>query len=274
MAAILIVDDSILMRRNLKVLLAEAGHTVVAEAANGIEAYREYAKHLPDLVTMDITMPVLNGVDALKKIIATYPLAKVIMISSLDQKSTVFEAIENGAMHYILKPITLEKILTTIRSVLDLPAVEREKEVGLNTGTGIGLGAEAEAETETEAGSRQFSGMGSTEDGKSAPFTIDNKNGIFIITIFPTLDEAAIQSIHTVLQGFLFIKPLKLVFQIEIEQLTDAELQSFANFVNAIKQVDGTVGIVCRHLRLIRQLKEMDATVFAKIYTELNEIVM
>lgn len=131
MATILIVDDSILMRRNLKMMLTEAGHQVVAEASNGIEAYKEYAKHMPDLVTMDITMPVMSGIDAVKKIIATYPAANIIMISALDQKSMVFEAIQNGAKHYILKPITMDKILETIDDVLK---IHREEATGRQSG--------------------------------------------------------------------------------------------------------------------------------------------
>ncbi len=118
MAKILIVDDSILMRRNLKALLTEAGHEVIAEAANGMEAFREYGLKQPDLVTMDITMPVMSGIDAVKKIIDVYPDAKIIMVSALDQKSMVFDAIQNGAKHYLLKPITLESLFATIAEVL------------------------------------------------------------------------------------------------------------------------------------------------------------
>jgi YesN/AraC family two-component response regulator len=252
MATILIVDDSILMRRNLRVLLAEAGHEVVAEASNGMEGYREYAKHLPDLVTMDITMPIMSGLDSLKKIIATYPEAKVIMISALDQKSMVFEAIQNGAMHYILKPITLEKMLMTINTVLDLPQVKR--------------GADS-----TEEG--KLSSI-NKEREKDQPFIIENKNGIFIISVYPTLDEMSMSSIKTAMQGFLFIKPLKVVFNFEMESLTDLELKSFTDFIIAIKAADGMVGIVCPNLRLIRQMKSKDADLFAKIYTDIKEIVM
>lgn len=119
MANILIVDDSSIMRRNLRSMLTQAGHTVVAEASNGSQAYLQYAAHKPDLVTMDITMPIMNGIEAVKKIIADFPDASIIMISALDQKMMVFEALECGAKHYILKPITVSKILTTIEQVLE-----------------------------------------------------------------------------------------------------------------------------------------------------------
>lgn len=256
MANILVVDDSILMRRNLKVLLLEAGHTVVAEAVNGIEAYREYAKHLPDLVTMDITMPVMNGIEALKKIMAIFPSAKVIMISSLDQKSMVFEAIQNGAMHYILKPVTLEKILSTINDVLDLPR-EDARAGGGATGSGGSLEA-----------------PNSAVGARAVPFTIDNKNGIFIISVFPLVDEAALQSIHMALQGFVYVKPLKVVFNFELEKLTDVELDTFISFIKSVHAAEGATCIVSRNLRLIRQLKAADEVLFAKIYTDLTEIVI
>jgi two-component system chemotaxis response regulator CheY len=117
-AKILIVDDSIIMRRNLKEILTEAGHSVVAEASDGKKAVMEYESHMPDLVTMDITMPVMNGIEAVKKIISKNPEAKIIMISALDQRNMVFEALENGASHYIVKPITPENVLAVIGAVL------------------------------------------------------------------------------------------------------------------------------------------------------------
>ncbi len=118
MARVMIVDDSIIARRNLKVILTQAGHTIVAEASNGKEAMIEYDKYMPDLVTMDITMPILNGIDAVKGIIRKYPEARIVMISALDQRNMVFEALENGAQHYIIKPITSDNVLKVVETVL------------------------------------------------------------------------------------------------------------------------------------------------------------
>lgn len=119
MAKILIVDDSMIMRRNLKAILVQAGHSVIAEASNGKEAFIEYEKHMPDLVTMDITMPIMNGIDAVKKIISSFPDARIVMISALDQRNMVFEALENGAKHYIVKPIAADNVLSVIHAVLE-----------------------------------------------------------------------------------------------------------------------------------------------------------
>ncbi len=118
MANVLIVDDSSVMRRNLKMLFKDAGHNVVAEAADGKQGYLEYEKHLPDLVTMDISMPIMDGVEAVEKILAEFPEAKIIMISALDQKNMVFNALRAGAKHYIVKPITIKKVTNIVDKVL------------------------------------------------------------------------------------------------------------------------------------------------------------
>jgi len=120
MARILIVDDSSIVRRNLKTILTRAGHEIIAEAENGMQAYNEYAKNKPDLVTMDITMPLLDGVRAVKKIINDYPQARIIMVSALDQKNMVIAAIQNGAKHYILKPFEADKVIAVVGAVLDI----------------------------------------------------------------------------------------------------------------------------------------------------------
>ncbi len=118
MAKILIVDDSSIVRRNLKTILTRAGHEIIAEAENGMQAYNEYTKNKPDLVTMDITMPLLDGVRAVKKIMTTYPEARIIMVSAIDQKNMVLAAIQNGAKHYILKPFDPDKVIAAVNAVL------------------------------------------------------------------------------------------------------------------------------------------------------------
>ncbi len=120
MARILVVDDSSIVRRNLKTILLRGGHHVVAEAENGMQAISEYERHNPDLITMDITMPLMDGVQAVKKIVNTYPQAKIIMVSAIDQKSMVLAALQNGAKHYILKPFDPEKVIASVEAVLKI----------------------------------------------------------------------------------------------------------------------------------------------------------
>lgn len=119
MANILIVDDSRTSRKILRSVLEEAGYIVVDEAKNGQEGYEKYVELKPDLVTMDITMPVMTGVEALKKIKTEFPEAKVIMVSAAGQQHNMLEAVQNGAAEFIAKPFDVENIKKVIANVLE-----------------------------------------------------------------------------------------------------------------------------------------------------------
>jgi YesN/AraC family two-component response regulator len=118
MAKVLIVDDSIMIRKLIRTILERSDHTIVAEAGDGNEAYYKYKVFEPDLVTMDVAMPEYNGIDGVKKIISEYPEASIIMISAITQRDMVFEALESGAKQYIFKPLTSDKLSTVINNVL------------------------------------------------------------------------------------------------------------------------------------------------------------
>lgn len=122
MARIMVVDDTYFMRALIKAILKQAGHNIVAEARDGDEALRNYMLYKPDLVTMDITMSGMNGLDAVKAIISNDKTAKIIMISAMSQKSMVIGAIRNGAKHFIIKPVTVDKIIGVINEVLGIKA--------------------------------------------------------------------------------------------------------------------------------------------------------
>lgn len=114
MLNIMVVDDSSMIRKVFVSLLEKLGQNVVAQASSGKEAISLYEEHMPDLVTMDITMPIMNGIEALKKIKAKYKDAKIIMVTSHGEEKQVMEAITNGAKGYVLKPITEDKIRNAI----------------------------------------------------------------------------------------------------------------------------------------------------------------
>lgn len=118
MANILIVDDSRTSRRILRGVLEAEGYTIIGEAANGQEGYDMYVQYKPDLVTMDITMPVMDGVQSLKKIKADFPDAKVIMVTAAGQKHNVVEAVQSGAADFIPKPFDVEQIKSTLKKIL------------------------------------------------------------------------------------------------------------------------------------------------------------
>lgn len=119
MARILIVDDSMVARYNLRNILEAAGHEVVAEAKDGEEGFALFKEHAPDLVTMDITMPKLNGIDCLKMIMDTNAEACVMMVSALGQNAKVLEALNAGARHYVTKPFAEDNVVEAINEVLN-----------------------------------------------------------------------------------------------------------------------------------------------------------
>lgn len=115
---VVIVDDSALIRRTLRDLIEAEGYTVVSEAVNGEDAVEMYKKYSPDLITLDITMPIKNGIDALKEIIAADPKAKIVMVTAAGQQQTVIEAIKLGADRFIMKPFSKEEVISMLDEVI------------------------------------------------------------------------------------------------------------------------------------------------------------
>ncbi|MBK5251251.1 MAG: response regulator [Peptostreptococcaceae bacterium] len=116
--SVLIVDDAVFVRMMVKDILEKNGFMVVGEAGNGIKAVEEYKKLKPDIVTMDITMPEMNGIEALKEIKKFDPKAKVIMCSARGQQVMVLDAIKAGAMDFIVKPFNGERVVEAIYKAL------------------------------------------------------------------------------------------------------------------------------------------------------------
>ncbi|MEK6646142.1 MAG: response regulator [Candidatus Firestonebacteria bacterium] len=115
---ILLVDDSAFMRMMLKDILIKEKYTVVGEATDGKHAAGKYIELKPDLVTMDMIMPEMNGIDAVKEIKKNDPNAKVIMVSAMGQQSLVDEAIQAGALGFIVKPFQAQQVIETVKNIL------------------------------------------------------------------------------------------------------------------------------------------------------------
>lgn len=113
--SVLIVDDIAYVRKTMKQILTSNGYRVVGEAANGDEAVRLYQELQPDFVTMDLVMPVMNGVEATKLIMKHDPQAVILILSSMMQENLVTEAVLAGAKDYIVKPFQTEEVLKVIR---------------------------------------------------------------------------------------------------------------------------------------------------------------
>ncbi|MBU3098595.1 response regulator [Clostridium estertheticum] len=118
MARVLIVDDAAFMRMMIKDILEKNGFEVVGEASNGLKGVELYKTEKPDIVTMDITMPEMDGIEAVKAIKAFDPAAKVIMCSAMGQQTMVMDAIRAGARDFIVKPFQSDRVLEAIKKVL------------------------------------------------------------------------------------------------------------------------------------------------------------
>lgn len=118
MARIMIVDDSAFMRMMIRSILVEVGHEVVAEAADGMEAVQKYDHCQPDLVTMDITMRQMNGIEAVREIIERHPEARIIMCTAMGQQSLLMDALAAGAKGFVIKPFTKAKVLEEVQKLL------------------------------------------------------------------------------------------------------------------------------------------------------------
>ncbi|WNR42686.1 response regulator [Paenibacillus roseipurpureus] len=129
MIKVMIVDDSHVMRTILNKIIVESGFEVVCEAATGFEAIQLYAEYHPDIVTMDITMPDLDGVHAVTKIMQRFPNAKIIMCSAMGQKPLVIDAVLAGAKDFIVKPFEAERVKESVLKVLGLatPSAHSDK---------------------------------------------------------------------------------------------------------------------------------------------------
>ena len=117
MRRVLVVDDAAFMRMSIKLMLEKGEYKVIGEASNGEEGVKLYKELMPDLVTMDITMPIKSGLDALKDIIAYDSKAKVIMVSAMGQELMVREAILRVAKNFIVKPFKEESIISMFNKI-------------------------------------------------------------------------------------------------------------------------------------------------------------
>ncbi len=117
--SILICDDAAFMRMMIKDILVKNGYNIAAEAENGIKAVEKYNETKPDLVLMDITMPEMDGIQALKQIKAADPNASVVMCSAMGQQAMVIESIQSGARDFIVKPFQPDRVLEAVKKAVE-----------------------------------------------------------------------------------------------------------------------------------------------------------
>ncbi|MCK8060123.1 MULTISPECIES: response regulator transcription factor [unclassified Fusibacter] len=195
MARILIADDSLVMRRNIKTMLQQTNHKIIGEADNGKKAYMAAIELCPDLITMDINMPIMTGVEAVKKIKAQNKDIKIIMISSEADKHSVFSALEAGADNYLLKPLNRDKLIQVIDKVSsDSSSALRVDKLKTLTGH----------EPFFEQISKENSG-----------YVIENAKGIISVFVGNSFGNEHIDSLHQTIHSMLQISNLSWHFSFE-----------------------------------------------------------
>ncbi|CUW40509.1 FOG: CheY-like receiver,regulator of chemotaxis and motility [Magnetospirillum sp. XM-1] len=116
---VIIVDDSIITVKKLTVLMEGLGHQVVATVSNGLDAIEAYRRHQPDLMTMDISLPDMDGMTATARIVAEFPAARIMMVTSHGQERMVIDSLDAGAKGYVLKPVRIEKLSDMIAKIME-----------------------------------------------------------------------------------------------------------------------------------------------------------
>lgn len=259
MARILIVDDSAATRIKMKLFLMQAGHEVVAEAVNGLQAFKEYEKHLPDLVTMDITMPIMDGISSVKKIVDIFPDAKIVIISVMTQKHMIFAALQNGAKHYIIKPIEPDRVFEVINKVLaetsDSIASPQKELI-----PSLPLTQEKEPSSSANLLSEQ-------------PFSLEEKDGVFIVNISKNITQQSIRTINKSLEELLSANPQIIVFNFgDIEYISNDILEDISSFMVYFSKLYKTINVISTNRNFIRSLKRRNVDVFNNIYSNISEI--
>ncbi len=251
MARVLIVDDALIMRKTIGRIVEDGGHSIVGEAINGEEAVTMYQKYLPDVVTMDITMPGTDGIQALGRIRDYDKNAKVIMVSALGQQHKVMEALDLGAKSYILKPITKEKILTVIKQVVgsegDFSLSQRMVECG------------------EERNQKKC-------DAAFLPFALENREGILSVTLKGEFAGGDFPKLMTAVQEMLVVDPLEIVFNfIHNDVLNGKIVNQFIEIMTMILNEGRKLQIICYNqdymnfFRNVSILKTVDFALIKKL---------
>jgi DNA-binding NarL/FixJ family response regulator len=242
LASILIVDDSLIMRRNLRTILERNGHEIVAEATNGEDAIRLYTLHQPDLVTMDITMPILNGIEAVKRIIAAHAKACIIVISAFDQRNMLFEAMDNGAKQYMIKPITETKLLQAVRTALEM-IPDHQQQLPIHTLTTV------------TPHTYPSSSPDPSDQNPTHTITVTNQDGRFIIQFPQPLLPEHMAACKAVLQGLVFIRPLLLTIDLTLlAMIPPWAIQDLRAIVDNVQQASGHLRFIISNPELHHQL--------------------
>jgi len=292
MATVLVVDDSMIMRKKIIKILAEMGHICVAEAGDGYHACVAYKKFTPEFVTMDITMPGMDGIEAVRRIKADFSDAVIVMVTSHGQENMVIKSIQNGASGYILKPIQKDKIQIALDScnikgqdmskkkdipedhkdaIKDVTEEEKDKD---NDGETVNLDDIKETVADTDK-KKKVANIKKPKDSLTL-FNIENRSGIFVVLIetkYHTLDFDMISDIRDTISGLLVVKPLNFIFNLDDIELFDSTkvYEEFFELIKDIKDVNGLIRIFLTNQDIIDILIGSDVKSSIKILDNLPD---
>lgn len=258
MATVLIVDDSSMARRNLRNILINEGHTILAEATNGVQAFVEYEKHRPDLVTMDISMPILNGIDGTKKILFTYPDAKIIMVSALNQKLMILAALQNGAKHYIIKPFSYEKVIEVVNEVLNISGALPQNSDNLST-----------SPKQLKNNLPPLSMQPSSTEAIVRPFFIESKEGISVVNISKSMCNKHLPALKLGIQRLTSTKPIKVAFNFgDMGVIEEDTFNEIKDILQNIVDLGGSCIMTSSNQDFVMSISEKEDSLPIKLYSE------
>ncbi len=239
-ARILIVDDSATARRILREIITDLGHEVIGEAANGTQAFVEYIDLRPDLVTMDLTMEGLGGAEAISRIMAIDANARIVVISSLEVRQGIIDALERGARHFIVKPICKEKVAAVLNNVLHQE---------------FNLQKHIECVRRLKEDKRSGGLLEQDTKGIVPPYAISVlDNNLIHIFIDQSLTLTSCQTLFLELEEHLHDEPRVLLDFGTMSALDQELLANFSQLIENIERYSGTVKAVSNNKRFVDKI--------------------
>jgi two-component system chemotaxis response regulator CheY len=274
MANIMIVDDSEHIVKRLRAILEELGHQVIAEANNGREAVDRYDPGKVDLVTMDIQMPVMDGIEAVRQIRGKHPHAVIVMVSSVEDRSKVFEAIKLGAKNYILKPFVDEKVAKVLQDALGATMMRSMAGQAATVESATPATPPTSATPAASAGSAYPGNEPDALelhpiDAASLPFELFHLADRTVLIIQRHLPRHEAEGLRACLQGLLYFRKMKLVVECWEPLRDDRVLRMLLDFAAAVREQKGLVGFVTDNAAFFSALQSQWV---GDVYREYKEI--
>lgn len=244
MARVLIVDDSAVARKNLVQILTELGHMVAGQAENGAQAFAQYVQLRPDIVTMDVSMPGMSGGETVSKILATYPDARIIVVSALSDRQVIIDALGRGARHFLLKPIVAQKLAEVIDTVLE-QEFNRERHMQMVN----------------KLREKYHSDAGNIDKAVEVnpPFRLEEREGVAVVSIFSHINANSYGVLAHEIDHYLALPEPKLILHFhDTPKLPLDILQQLEKVVNTIETKHGRVKAICNDKQFFALLSETE----------------